>query len=249
MKTRKTLAPHFHELKKRLLKIVFAFFIFFAVGGYFSTHIFQWLAMPLVTALKNQGLPVEMIYTNLTEAFSTYIETAFFAALLLTFPYLEWHLWRFASPGLLPKEKKGLRPILLAAPLLFIAGALLCYTLVIPNIWQFFIQFSNQPQPDMLIRLLAKMDAYLHTTMKLIFTFGLCFQLPLIMVLLSHIGLGSAASFSRKRRFVVVGIFLLAAILTPPDVLSQIMLALPLWGLYEISIILLKLKERGPKNA
>jgi sec-independent protein translocase protein TatC len=245
----KNFASHIKELKQRCLKIILSFLVLFCICFHQATSIFSWLSVPLQEALCHQGLAPEMIYTHLGEAFSTYMSVAFFASLFFIFPYLEWHLWRFVSPGLLNQEKKHLAPFLLLFPCLFLMGGLFCYYYVIPHVWTFFVQFSTAPQETLSIRLLAQMDGYLEITMKFIFAFGLCFQLPLIMLLLAHIGAGNAALFARQRRFVIVGIFLVAAFLTPPDVLSQIMLALPLWALYELSIIVIKIKEQRTTHA
>jgi sec-independent protein translocase protein TatC len=245
----KNFAPHLQELKKRFLKIILSFLVLFCICFQKSSEIFLWLAGPLQSALTNQGLAPEIIYTHLTEAFNTYMSVAFFASFFLVFPYIEWHVWRFVSPGLFREEKKHMIPFLLLFPCLFLLGGLFCYYYVIPHVWAFFIQFSTTSQETFSIRLLAQMDDYLDIVMKFIFAFGLCFQLPLIMVLLAHIGIGNAALFRRQRRFVIVGIFLVAAFLTPPDVLSQIMLALPLWGLYEASIIVIGIKEQRNTHA
>ena len=234
------LSPHMKELKKRLLRIAVIFLGLFGLSFFWGESIFQWLAAPLFETLTHHNLPPELVYTHLAEAFSTYVQVSFFAALLLIFPYMEWEIWQFMAPGLLKQERANTKPLLMAAPLLFILGASLCYYYVIPNVWGFFIQFSS---PDS-IRLLPQMESYLSLTMKFIFSFGLCFQLPLIMLLLAHIGIGNSAFFAKQRRFVIVGIFVVAAILTPPDVLSQVMLALPLLGLYELSILLMKIKEK-----
>lgn len=237
-------AHHIHELKSRLFRFMGVFLCLFCLCFYFSETLFTWLARPLEDLLKYHNLPIEVIYTHLTEAFGVYVQVAFFGTLMLSFPYLEWHIWCFTAPGLLPKEKKSLPFFLWACPLLFIMGAGLCYYYVLPHVLAFFIQFSTDATSSITIRLMAQMEGYLSLVMKFIFTFGLCFQLPLIMLLLAHLGIGSASFYTQKRRFVIVGIFIGAAFLTPPDVLSQLMLALPLWGLYELAIIVIKLQGK-----
>ena len=249
MKSIRNIKTHMKELKNRLLRVLAGFFGLFFFCFYCSKEIFLVLAMPLKDTLKAQGLVPAMIYTNPLEAFSTYMDVAFFGALFLVFPYLEWEIWCFMSPGLLKKEKKNWGPFLVLFPCLFIMGGFFAYWIIIPTVWNFFIQFSAPTSEEFSIRLLAQMGEYLAITMKFIFTFGLCFQLPLIMLLLAHIGFGSAAFFAEKRRFIVLGIFFAAALLTPPDVLSQIMLALPLWALYELSIVVIKLKEKSNYHA
>lgn len=242
-----SLIPHVQELKKRFLKIVVFFLISFGLCFSYASALFSWLAQPLDTVLFNHHSTQLWVYTNLSGVLTTHVEIGFFGALCLTIPYIEWQAWQFISPGLLTHEKSFCRLLFLLCPFLFLLGAFFCYHYVMPMTWDFFIAFAESS--DLKLQFLPLMNDYLHTSMKFIFAFGLCFQLPLIMVFLSYLGIGSAASFSSIRRFVIVGIFILAAALTPPDVLSQILLALPLWGLYEVSILLIKLKEKRANHA
>lgn len=217
--------------------VCFLFCFFYAEG------IFSWLMHPLMKALQKYHLSPEVIYTAPYDVLTTYGEIAVWGALFLSIPYGEWHVWRFLSPGLLQKEKKFCRTLLLIVPIFFTLGSLFCYFFVLPLTYDFLIHFSMSSTFP-IIRFLPTVKQGLATTIQLIFFFGLCFQLPLFMVILAHIGLGSAVLFAQKRRFVVVGIFILAALLTPPDVLSQIMLAFPLLALYELSILFVKMKEK-----
>jgi sec-independent protein translocase protein TatC len=243
----KSFMPHVQELKKRFLKILAFFFISFVFCFSYADWLFKILAYPLEVVLARHHFLQEWLYTNLAGVLTSYVDIAFFGALCLTVPYTKWQMWQFIAPGLLKGEKSFCRLLFLMAPLLFFLGGFFCYYYVMPKTWEFFIAFGESS--TLTLRLFPMMDQYLALSMKFILAFGLCFQLPLLMVLLAHLGLGTADSFGRIRRFVIVGIFIVAALLTPPDVLSQILLALPLWGLYEVSIILIKLKEKKSNHA
>ena len=238
------LIAHLVELRRRLIYSLVAFVIASLICYHFSRDIYAFLVKPLATVLHGEDR--KLIYTGLTEAFFTYMKLALFAGGVLSFPVIAAQVWMFVAPGLYKNEKKAFLPYLVATPVLFLAGASFVYYFVIPVAWKFFVGFESfAPQNNGLpIQLEARVGEYLSLIMTLIFAFGFCFQMPVLLTLLARVGLVSAQSLAEKRRYAIVGIFTIAAILTPPDVLSQIMLAVPLLGLYEISVFLVKLSEK-----
>ena len=194
------------------------------------------------------GEPRRLIYTGLTEAFVTYIKLALWAGCVLAFPVIAVQIWIFAAPGLYKNERRAFLPFLVATPVLFLAGASMAYYFVFPLAWKFFLSFETPAAPGSLpIQLEARVSEYLSLSMTVIFAFGLAFELPVILVLLTRVGLLSAAKLAGFRRYAIVLIFIAAAILTPPDVFSQLSLALPMMLLYELSILGAKWVERARK--
>lgn len=232
---------HVTELRNRLLWAVGAFFIGTFISYHFAKDIYGFLVKPLADAMEAAGGNQRMIYTDLTEAFFTYLKVSMFAGGFFTFPFLMLQIWLFVSPGLFPKERKAVLPFLVASPTLFMMGGAIVYYIVLPLAWKFFLSFQSSADETVLpIMLEAKVGDYLNLVMVLIFAFGICFQLPVVLAFLAKAKVINAKTLVSKRRYAIVGIFVVAAILTPPDVISQFSLAVPLLALYEISIFLVR---------
>ena len=241
------LLDHLVELRRRLMWSIAAFFICFVVCYHFSAQIYGFLAQPLVDILEKQsGTPRRLIFTQLYEVFFTYLRVAFFGAAFLSFPVIASQVWLFVAPGLYRSEKRAFFPFLAATPVLFVLGAALAYYFVFPFAWRFFISFESPTGSSVPIQLEAKVSEYLDLVMKLIFAFGITFELPVLLTLLAKVGIVSSAGLRKFRRYAYVGMFVVAAILAPPDVITQTGLALPLIALYEISIIAAKMVEPKP---
>ncbi len=233
-----------------------AILIGFVVSWFFASEIFDFLARPLAKiCMENttpDGRPLcdRMIYTNLVEKFFTELKIAFWAGTFIAFPFVATQLWLFIAPGLYRHEKQALLPFLVATPVLFFLGGAVVYYFIFPLAWRFFLSFQSPGSEDMLpIELEARVGEYLDLVMKMIFAFGIAFQLPVALTLLGRVGLVSSEGLARNRKFVIVGLFTVAAVLTPPDVISQIGLALPLLLLYEVSIWLVRAAERRRAEA
>jgi sec-independent protein translocase protein TatC len=239
------LLDHLIELRSRLLKSVIALVLAFLVCFFFAEAIYGFLTEPLADVLRERREDPRMIFTALTEVFFTYVKVSFFAAAFVTCPIFLTQLWMFVAPGLYKKEQKALAPFLVATPVLFFIGGSLVYYVIFPLATRFLIGFEIFGEGDALdIVLEAKVSEYLSFIMTLIFAFGLCFQLPVVMTLLARVGLATSAGMAAKRKYAVVATFVVAAVLTPPDPVSQISLAVPIILLYEISIYMAKMVER-----
>ena len=241
---------HLIELRTRLIWAMLSFGVCFAVSYYFSERVYYYLALPLADVLKESGAhDPKLIYTQLYEAFFTRIKVAFFGGAFMAFPVIAAQLWLFVAPGLYRSEKKALLPFLMATPVLFFMGASLAYFFVIPTAWRFFAGFQTETGGGGVpIELLPKVGEYLDLVMRMIFAFGLTFQLPVGLTLLAKVGITSSAALRRHRRYAIVGLFVAAAVLAPPDIPSMVMLAVPLMALYEISIIAAGYVEKKPEK-
>ena len=240
------LLEHLVELRRRLMYSFLSLLVLFFVCYYFSADLYDFLVQPLADVTAKTGGNRRLIYTALHEAFFTYLKVAFFAAAFLAFPFISIQIWMFVAPGLYRHEKRAFLPFLVATPILFFLGGALVYYFVFPLAWQFFLSFESAGGAGhMAIELEAKVDQYLSLVMQLIFAFGLCFELPVLMTLLAKAGMVTAKGLASKRRYAIVAAFVAAAILTPPDVISQIGLAIPTIILYEISIVAVRLIEKA----
>ena len=240
---------HFVELRSRLLKSIVFIFLVFIISYIFAEHIYNFLVEPYADAVKDDKTFRRLIFTALHETFITYLKVAFFAAIFLGSPILIIQIYKFIAPGLYKNEKKAILPYLIFTPILFLFGGILVYYLVMPLAIKFFLSFesigSNTTLP---IQLEAKVNEYLSLIMRLIFAFGISFQLPILLNLLAKIGVVNSNYLRKSRRYVIVIIFAAAAVLTPPDTITQIGLAIPLLLLYELSIITVKFTEKKDKE-
>lgn len=237
---------HIIELRQRLVWAVVALILCFAVSFYFSQYIFNFLVQPLKDAFPEGE--ATLIFTKLYEAFFVEIKVAMFSAFFMAFPIIAGQLYAFVAPGLYSNEKKAFLPFLLATPILFLTGAALAYYIVMPTAFEFFLNFQSN-DGGLKQQALPSMGDYLSLVMQFILAFGVCFQLPILLLLLNRAGIVSREQLKGFRRFMIVGSFLLAAVLTPPDVISQLMLGIPLILLYEISLVIIYFTEKKQKSA
>ena len=236
-----TWLDHFAELRQRLIWCLAVFIILFGVSYHFSNQIIDVLAMPLADQYQN-GEHKRLIFTSLTEPFLTYIKLSFYTAFLISFPFLLIQVWFFISPGLFAEERKKIRPFLWMIPILFYIGGAFAYFYIFPFAWDFFVSFENA-NGALPIELEAKISDYFSLVVSFIFAFGISFELPVMMMILGKFGLVTKSLLRRNRKYALIASFTLAAVLTPPDVFSQIGLALCLLILYEVSIYFLDEKK------
>ncbi|KTR83872.1 sec-independent protein translocase protein TatC [Novosphingobium fluoreni] len=235
------LLDHLIELRARLVRALLAFGVAFAVCFYFADHIFAFLVRPLTEAFPpGQGV---LIYTKLYEAFFVEVKIAIFAAFFLSFPVIANQIWAFVAPGLYAKEKRAFLPFLIATPVLFTMGAALAYYVVMPTAFRFFLTFEGQ-KGGLRLEALPGTGDYLALVMQFILAFGISFLLPVLLMLLNRAGIITRAQTVAARRYAIVGIFIVAAVATPPDVISQLLLAIPLLMLFEGTLILMWFTER-----
>ena len=241
--SRAPLLDHLLELRRRLLKSVAALALCFGICLYFARPIFAFLVQPLLRA--GQG---KLIYTQIFEAFFVEIKVAFFAAMMLSFPIVANQIWQFVAPGLYRNEKRALLPFLLATPVLFLTGASLAYYVAIPVALHFLLGFQGNLS-GVQQEALPGVGNYLSFVMQFLFGFGLSFLLPVLLMLLERAGIVSRKQLVGARRYAIVGAFAIAAVLTPPDVGSQLLLAIPLMVLYELALIGIWFTERSRKQS
>ena len=235
---------HLAELRKRLIHS-FIFLIIFFIGCYFfAEYIYAFLVEPYAQAVKDDGTNRRLIFTALQETFLTYLKVSFFVAFFVTFPFILMQIWKFIAPGLYKHEKVAILPYLILTPILFFLGGMLVYYLIMPLAIKFFLSFeSSGLSTNLPIQLEAKVNEYLSLVMKLIFAFGISFQLPVVLSLLARVGIVDSYFLKTRRKYVIVVIFAVAAFLTPPDPITQIGLAIPLLILYELSIFSVRFIE------
>ena len=241
---RAPLLSHLLELRSRLL-LCFGIFALTFIGCYLvSEQIYNFLLQPLVQSFDDPNSR-RMIFTGLHEAFMTQLKVALFAAMLLTLPFALLQLWRFLAPALYQHERRYTLVLMLSTPLLFLAGAALAYYLVFPLAWEFFLSFeTTATEQRIAVQLEARVSEYLHLVMRLVLAFGISFQLPILLFLLAKTGIVTAQGLAESRRYAIVATFAVAAIITPPDLISQIALGTPILLLYELSILLIRLEQR-----
>jgi len=239
--TKAPLIEHLIELRRRLMWTLAAVFAAFVVCFYFAKPIYNLLLWPYRAAV-GVDVPIELIYTAPQEFFFTEIKLALFGAIFIAFPVIASQLYMFVAPGLYRAERKAFLPFLFATPILFLMGAALVYFVAMPLAMTFFL--SMQQTGDVQIVLTAKVSEYLSLIMALILGFGICFQLPVLLTLLARAGIVTAAGLKRYRRHAILGVFVAAAVLAPPDPISQIALAVPTLLLYELSIFAVALVEK-----
>ena len=240
---------HLTELRKRLINSFIFLAILFVICYYFSEYIYGFLVEPYANAVKDDDTNRRLIFTALQETFLTYLKVSFFAAFFITSPFILIQIWKFIAPGLYNHEKKAIMPYLVVTPILFLLGGMLVYYLIMPLAIKFFLSFETIGSDTSLpIQLEAKVNEYLSLIMRLIFAFGISFQLPILLNLLARIGVVNSEYLKKTRRYVIVIIFTLAAVLTPPDPITQVGLAIPLLLLYELSIMTVRFTEKKNKK-
>jgi sec-independent protein translocase protein TatC len=232
-----SLTEHLTELRKRLTNSLIAVAIAFLGCYFFKDRLFDIITRPLIHALPEKSY---LIYTGLTQAFFTYMKISFFAALILTSPFIFYQVWKFVSPALLPREKMYVIPFVLSSTFLFVGGILFGYFVVLPPAFAFFVSFNNQ-----YLQAMITFNDYLSLFVKFLLGFGLSFQLPILIFFLAKLGIVTDKLLSKNRKYAILLIFIVAAILTPsPDALSQILMAIPLLFLYEVSIFIAKFTSK-----
>ena len=235
------LTSHLDELRKRIIRILIAVGVVFFACYYFKEYLFKVITQPLMDVLPKNS---HMIYTGLPEAFFIYMKIAFFASLLLTSPYIFFQIWRFIAPGLFPAERKLVLPFVFSSTFLFLSGILFGYYLALPPAFEFFVAFSSDTLKPMI-----SFKEYLSFALKMLLAFGISFELPVFIFFMAKLGIVNAQMLRKQRRYAILIIFIVAAILTPsPDAFSQIIMAIPLMVLYEISIFLAKYAGKKKKE-
>lgn len=241
-----SLLDHLTELRNRLAISIGLFLLLFIIcmipygsaSNTLATQVQLFLQQPLANWFAANDLEGRMIFTALHEGFFTQIKVAFFTSLFVSFPFILLQVWRFMAPGLYKNEKQAFLPFLLATPILFVMGGALVYYLVIPPAWNFFLSYQfTGTESSLPTEVEPRISEYLSLVMRLIFAFGVAFELPVVLLLMAKVGMVTAQGLRTRRRYAIVIAFVAAALLTPPDVITQVMLAVPVILLYEISIL------------
>lgn len=228
-----TLMEHFAELRRRFLWCVFIFLIAFVFGWYVSPWCQEFLTLPLLKIWNGN-----LLYSSITDGLMIRLSLSLTVALLIVLPVILWHVWAYVRPGLKTHEKNFIWPMLIASPILFVIGAAFAFYVLFPFVFNFFIEM-NQASPVPAI-VLPDVRDYLTFAIRLLKVFGIAFQLPIVMIFLNQIGLLRRAQVMSMRRYAIIFVVVLAAVLTPPDIVSQILLALPMYGLFELSILFMR---------
>jgi sec-independent protein translocase protein TatC len=242
------LMEHLLELRRRLMWSLLAVFLAFLVCFWFAKPIYNLLLWPYRLAVGGDA-PIDMIYTAPQEFFFTQVKLAMFGAIFIAFPVIASQIYMFVAPGLYRNERQAFLPYLIATPLLFLLGAALVYFVAMPLAMKFFLSMQQTGDAQVQIHLTAKVSEYLSLIMALILGFGICFQLPVLLTLLARAGFVTSEGLRRYRRHAILGVFVVAAVLTPPDPISQISLAIPTILLYELSIYAVRFAEKKKRAA
>ncbi|MBK0326841.1 twin-arginine translocase subunit TatC [Rhodobacteraceae bacterium F11138] len=247
------LIEHLAELRNRLIHSVVAFLVGMIICFTVATPLFNFLTAPLCTVLAERGQDCDLIFISPQEGFFVAIKVSLLGGFLLAFPYIGLQMWRFVAPGLYKSEKGAFLPFLIASPFMFVLGAAFAFYVVTPLAYDFFLGFQQfgaegeavaDGAPPLSVVFQGSAQEYLNLTIKFIVAFGLCFQLPVLLTLMGKAGLVSSEGLGNVRKYAVVGILVLAALVTPPDVITQVILFVVVYGLYEVSIFLVRRVEK-----
>ncbi len=229
-----TLMQHFTELRRRILWCALIFVCAFCFGWIVSPYVELFLTQPLLSVWDDAAL----LYTGISDGLMIQFSLATLIALIITVPFLLWHIWAYVAPGLHKNEKQFLIPIFLLSPILFVCGAAFAFYILFPTVFKFFLELNETAYVPTVF--LPAVTGYLAFSVGMLKVFGIAFQLPLILVGLNRVGVLSKNTVIKSRRYVIIGVFVLAAMLTPPDIVSQVLLAIPMLLLFEVSILFMR---------